>query len=153
MTDLTITRTNSENPDFRELVALLDQDLALRDGAEHSFYAACNKIDALTEVVVVYCDGRAVGCGAFKKYAEHTAEIKRMYVRPEYRGRGIAGAVLRELEAWAAANGYTEAILETGKKQPEAIGLYQKSNYILMPNYGQYQGVANSVCMKKSLTP
>ncbi len=153
MTDLTIVRTNSDNPDFRELVALLDQDLALRDGAEHSFYAAYNKIDALTEVVVAYCDGHAVGCGAFKKYAERTAEIKRMYVRPEYRGRGIAGAVLRELEAWAAANGCTEAILETGKKQPEAIRLYQKSNYILIPNYGQYQGVANSVCMKKSLTP
>jgi len=151
--DVTIVRTNSDNSDFRELVALLDQDLALRDGADHSFYAAYNKIDALAEVVVAYCDGHAVGCGAFKKHDDRTAEIKRMYVRPEYRGRGIAGAVLRELEAWAAACGYAEAILETGKKQPEAIRLYQKSNYILIPNYGQYQGVDNSVCMKKSLTP
>ncbi len=153
MTELTIVRTNSDNPDFRELVALLDQDLALRDGSDHSFYAAYNKIDALTEVIVAYGDGNAVGCGAFKKHAERTAEIKRMYVRPEYRGRGIAGAVLRELEAWAAASGYTETILETGKKQPEAIRLYQKSNYVVIPNYGQYEGVANSVCMKKSLAP
>ncbi len=151
MTALEIVRTDSTNLDFRSLVVLLDQDLRMRDGDEHAFYATYNKIDALSEVVVAYRDERAVGCGAFKKYSGQTAEIKRMYVVPEFRGQGIAGAVLRELERWARDSGFTEAILETGKKQPEAIRLYQKSGYVLIPNYGQYQGVENSVCMSKRL--
>ena len=74
-----------------------------------------------------------------------------MFVLPEYRGRGIASAVLSELEAWARELGYTRCILETGKKQPEAIRLYQKSGYTIIPNYGPYEQVENSVCMEKAL--
>lgn len=147
-----ILRTDSSNVDFRELVVLLDKDLQIRDGAEHGFYATYNKIDSIAHVVVAYENGKAVGCGAIKKYSEHIVEIKRMFVRQECRGRGIAGEVLAELERWGSELGYAEAILETGKKQPEAIRLYQKSGYELIPNFGQYQGVENSVCMKKVLT-
>jgi len=149
---LELLRTDSENPDFRELVALLDADLAIRDGAEHSFYAQFNRIDKLREVVVAYEDEKAVGCGAFKEYEPQTAEIKRMYVREDMRGKGIAGKVLNELEGWAKELDFSECILETGLKQPEAIRLYQKSGYQTIPNYGQYAGVENSVCMRKSLT-
>jgi GNAT superfamily N-acetyltransferase len=146
-----IVRTDSSSADFRELVVLLDQDLQIRDGAEHGFYATYNKIDTISHVVVAYENGRAVGCGAIKKYSEQIVEIKRMFVRLECRGRGIAGEVLAELERWGVELGYAEAILETGKKQPEAIRSYQKSGYELIPNFGQYQGVENSVCMKKVL--
>ena len=146
-----IVRTDSTNPDFRKLVVLLDQDLRIRDGEEHAFYAAFNKIDALAHVVVAYRDRVAVGCGAIKKYSEQVVEIKRMFVLPEYRGQGIAGVVLAELEAWASELEFSESILETGKKQPEAIRLYQKSGYTIIPNFGQYHGVDNSVCMKKVL--
>ena len=146
-----LVRTDSENSDFRELVALLDADLAIRDGAEHSFYAQFNKIDKIREVVVAYEDETAVGCGALRKYESGTAEIKRMFVRPENRGRGIAAHILIELESWAGELGFTECILETGVKQPEAIALYRKSGYELIPCYGQYLNVANSVCMKKSI--
>lgn len=72
-----------------------------------------------------------------------------MFVKPECRGQGIAQAVLAELESWAGELGFKECVLETGKKQPEAIRLYQKSGYELIPNYGQYAGIENSVCMKK----
>jgi GNAT superfamily N-acetyltransferase len=146
-----IVRTNSRNTDFQELVRLLDADLRVRDGAEHGFYAQFNKIDAIKNVVLAYHDEIAVGCGAFKKYDYQTVEIKRMFVRPENRGRGAAVEILKELEAWAGELDYKFAILETGKKQPEAIRLYEKSGYGLIPNYGQYAGVENSVCMKKSL--
>jgi GNAT superfamily N-acetyltransferase len=146
-----IVRTDSSSADFRELVLLLDQDLQIRDGAEHGFYATYNKIDSIAHVVVAYENGTAVGCGAIKRYSEQVVEIKRMFVRLECRGRGIAGQVLAELERWGVELGYAEAILETGKKQPEAIRLYQKSGYELIPNFGQYQGVENSVCMKKVL--
>ena len=144
-----LLRTDSDNVDFRELVALLDADLAIRDGAEHSFYAQFNKVDMIRHVVVAYEDEIAVGGGAFREYEPQTAEIKRMFVRPENRGKGIAGQILTELENWAKELNYTEYILETGKKQPEAIALYRKSGYEIIPGYGQYLNVENSVCMKK----
>lgn len=146
-----IIRTDSSNPDFRALVELLDQDLRIRDGEEHAFYATYNTLDKIGHVVVVYLDDRAVGCGAIKPYQDQTIEIKRMFVLPDFRGRGLAGAVLAELERWAAELGFAEAILETGKKQPEAIRLYEKSGYSHIPNFGQYQGVENSVCMTKRI--
>ena len=148
-----LLRTDSDNADFRELVKLLDADLAIRDGAEHSFYEQYNKIDKIRNAVVAYENGEAVGCGAFKEYEPQAAEIKRMYVPPEKRGRGIAGQVLAALETWAKELNFTECVLETGKKQPEAIALYRKSGYETIPNYGQYAGVENSVCMKKIIEP
>ncbi|HEY8560703.1 MAG TPA: GNAT family N-acetyltransferase [Pyrinomonadaceae bacterium] len=148
---LKIIKTDSDNPDFQTLVRLLDADLAVRHGDLHGYYAQFNKIDALKNVVVAYLDETAVGCGAFKKFDEESVEIKRMYVRPENRGGGIAVEILRELERWAAESGFSFAVLETGKKQPEAIRLYEKSGYESIPNYGQYEGLENSVCMKKGL--
>ena len=146
---INLVKTSSDNSDFRELVALLDEDLQIRDGAEHSFYAQFNKVYKIRHVVVAYAGGEAVGCGAIKEYESGVAEIKRMFVREEWRGRGIAKSILSELETWAGELNFLECILETGIKQPEAIALYRKSGYETIPNYGQYSGVENSVCMKK----
>ncbi len=148
---LKIIRTDSENTDFQELVGLLDEDLSIRDGAEHAFYAQFNKIDSIKNVVLLFQDKVAVGCGAFKKYDDETVEIKRMFVRLENRGKGIAGEILKELEKWANELNFSFAILETGKNQPEAIRLYEKSGYQIIPNYGQYEGIKLSICMKKTL--
>ncbi|MCC9166029.1 GNAT family N-acetyltransferase [Pontibacter harenae] len=148
---LQLTRTDSKNEDFISLVRLLDADLSERDGEDHAFYAQFNKIDAINTAIVAYQDGVPVGCGAVKKYSDETGEVKRMYVQPAYRGQGVATAVLKELELWAAELGYAHLILETGKAQPEAIALYTKCDYQTIPNYGQYEGVENSVCMQKLL--
>ena len=131
-----IIRTNSEHPDFIELVRALDLDLAERDGQEHAFYAQFNKIDRIKFAVLAYDDELPVGCGAIKEYAPDTMEVKRMYTAPTHRGQGIAGRVLRELEDWAAEMSYAKCVLETGKREPEAIALYQKNGYELIPNYG-----------------
>ncbi|MEO8535039.1 MAG: GNAT family N-acetyltransferase [Flavobacterium sp.] len=147
----TIKRTNSDDIDFINLVALLDQDLAVRDGEDHSFYNQFNKTDAIKHVIVYYENDIAVGCGAFREKESDTVEIKRMYVHPDFRKRGIAAAVLKELENWATGLNYTYTILETGKKQPEAISLYQKLDYTIIPNYPPYEEMDNSVCMKKTL--
>ena len=144
-------RTTSDDNDFRGLVAFLDKDLAIRDGDEHSFYAQFNKIDAIKNVIVCYIDEKPIGCGAFKPYDEKTVEIKRMFVQPEYRGHGIGLTILKELELWAAELNYPGCILETGKKQPEAIRLYEKAGYNIINNYGQYEHVENSVCMSKAI--
>lgn len=146
-----IIRTDSDHPDFRTLVALLDQDLAVRDGEDHAFYAQFNKVDKIKHVVVAYLETQAIGCGAIRAYDPDTVEVKRMFVHPDHRGKGLAGAVLAELETWAAELGYLRCILETGQMQPEAIRLYLKSGYAIIPNYGQYAGVENSVCMEKWL--
>jgi putative acetyltransferase len=146
-----LKRTSSQDQDFQSLVLLLDKDLSVRDGEDHLFYAQFNKIDKINEVIVAYENTLPIGCGAIKKYDEETAEIKRMFVMPEHRGKGIAAKILLVLEEWAKELGYQHCILETGQKQPEAIALYRKSGYQIIPNYGQYVGVENSVCMKKPL--
>jgi GNAT superfamily N-acetyltransferase len=146
-----LIKTNSENPDFIDLVKLLDKELQIRDGDEHSFYAQYNKIDKIKNVVVAYYNDVAVGCGAIKEHTNDTMEVKRMFVKDEYRSKGIATKVLIELENWTKELGFSKCILETGLKQPEAIYLYKKNNYKVIPNYGQYAGVDNSVCMEKVL--
>lgn len=150
---LRLVRTTSENSDFQQLVQLLDRDLAQRDGDEHGFYAQYNKITLIRHAVVAYAGDEPVGCGAFKEYAPDSVEIKRMFVQPAHRQRGVAQAVLAELETWAAELGYASCVLETGKRQPEAIALYQRSGYVFTPNYGQYIGIDNSVCLRKTLAP
>ena len=138
-------------PDFRDLVKQLDAELAIRDGKDHVFYSQFNSLDKIQHLVLAYDDGKPSGCGAIKKYSADTMEIKRMFVLSDHRRKGIAASVLAELEQWAAELSYTKCILETGKKQPEAIGLYKKNGYQPIPNYGQYIGVENSVCFEKKL--
>lgn len=148
---ITTIRTNSENQDFRELVKYLDADLAIRDGSEHAFYAQFNKVDMIKHVVVAYDEKKPVGCGAIKVLTSDSMEVKRMYTAPESRGKGVASTVLNELEKWTAELSYGKCLLETGKKQPEAIALYTKSGYKVVQNYGQYAGVENSICFEKKL--
>jgi putative acetyltransferase len=146
---LDLVRTNSDHEDFRGLVKLLDADLAIRDGEDHAFYSQFNKIDKIKYVIVAYENGLAVGCGALKAFGEDAMEVKRMYVLPAERGKGIASVILSALELWALELGYLRCVLETGKKQPEAIALYEKTGYQKIENYGQYAGVENSVCFEK----
>ena len=142
-------RTTSSNPHFQHLVTLLDQDLAIRNGDEHAFFAQYNGITHIHHVVVAYHGDEPVGCGAIKEFSPQAMEVKRMYVLPTFRGRGIASQILATLEDWAKELGYTACVLETGLMLPEAIALYTKQQYLRIPNYGQYAGVANSVCFQK----
>ena len=142
-------RTDHRNPDFRLLVAELDQELSLRDGPDHGFYHQFNGIEGLEQVVVAYEGSVSVACGAKKPFGTDRLEIKRMFVLPPYRGQGAAQKVLRALEVWALESGVSGCILETGKRQPEAIAFYRKSGYVQMENYGPYRGIENSLCFEK----
>lgn len=152
MYPLNLKRTNAKNPDFVYLVKYLDAELAIADGDDHAFYSQYNKIDTIRHVVLAYDHQKVAGCGALKEFSPGVAEIKRMYVNPETRGKGIASIILKELENWARELAFTKCILETGKRQPDAIQLYKKNGYALIPNYGQYKGVENSFCFEKILT-
>jgi putative acetyltransferase len=86
-----------------------------------------------------------------KENGPDAMEIKRMFVTPASRGKGVAAAVLAELEKWAAELSFSACLLETGKRQPEAIRLYTKNGYQPTPNYGQYTGIENSLCFRKEI--
>jgi len=148
---ITLKRTTSDHPDFEKLVVALDRYLAILDGDDHAFYAQFNKTNLLKNAIIAYENEVIAGIGAYKEYDTETVEMKRMYTVPEHRGKGIASKILTELETWAKEEKYTNAVLETGFMQKEAISLYQKLGYVIIENYGQYIGVENSICMKKTL--
>jgi putative acetyltransferase len=148
---ISFKRTNSHDQHFKHLVALLDNELSDIDGSDHSFYSQYNKIDMIKHAIVCYENDVPVGCGAFKQFEGDTAEIKRMFVMSHLRGKGIGRSILHEFETWAAELKYKHCILETGKRQPDAIKLYDKAGYRKIANYGQYKNVENSVCMQKAI--
>tara|TARA_R110002096_G_scaffold104_4_gene478 strand:- start:4843 stop:5295 length:453 start_codon:yes stop_codon:yes gene_type:complete len=144
-----LVRTNSENKDFVRLVESLNNYLKIVDGDEHAFYNQYNNIDVLKHVVVAYKNEIPLACGAFKALDETTIEIKRMFTQIDARGNGMASKVLKELEKWSIELSYKTCVLETGKRQTEAVSFYKKMNYSIIPNYGQYKNIANSLCFKK----
>ena len=149
--NMELFRTTSENQDFVKLVIQLDAYLKIVDGDDHAFYAAYNKTDTLKYVIVAYENNEAVGCGALREFDAQAIEIKRMYVPPANRNKGIAKKVLLELETWSKELGFKKCILETGKKQLDAVALYTKNGYNAIPNYGQYENIETSVCFEKKL--
>ena len=101
---------------------------------------------------VAYDDNEnAVACGALKHFDDSTAEIKRMYVRPDYRGRGISKSILSELEDKAIELNYNRLVLETGLKQPEAMNLYTKFGYRPLKCYGRHADDPDSRCFEKMI--
>jgi putative acetyltransferase len=148
----TITRTKSSNPTFKKLVKELDSYLAIVDGDDHAFYSQYNKLDSIKHVLLVYSGDTAIACGAIKEYNSDTVEVKRMFTLPSFRGKGVAQQLLTELEIWARELGYKKVQLETGVRQTEAVALYVKCKYSKIPNYGQYEGLADSICFGKTLS-
>lgn len=147
----TIKRTDSTNIDFQQLVLELDKDLAQKNGDANDFFVQFNQLDHIKHVVIALNDNLPVGCGAMKEFDSSTMEIKRMYVPVVMRGKGVAVAVLTELENWAKSLGYKKCVLETGDKMLEALGLYKKCGYRIIPNYGPYAQVESSICFEKAL--
>lgn len=146
-----LQRTTSDNEDFRLLIAELDKELLSRYEERQAIYDRYNIIENNRNVVIAYKEEMPAGCGCFKKFDDRSVEIKRMFVKPEYRGQKIAASILQELENWAIELNISGTVLETGIKQPEAIHLYRKSGYIVVENYGPYKGLPESICMQKNL--
>ncbi|WP_378187079.1 GNAT family N-acetyltransferase [Aquimarina sp. W85] len=147
---INIIKTDATHKDFRLLVTALDKELAVRDGDDHDFYNQFNGLENIHHCLIAYdLSNEPLGCGAFKKYSDSTVEIKRMFVTPAARGKGVAFKILKTLENWSQSLGYEHCILETGIQQPEAIALYKKAGYQITDNYGQYKGITNSICFSK----
>jgi putative acetyltransferase len=146
-----LLRTDSEHPDFLPLVHQLDQYLAGVNGENNDFFVQFNKIDFLKNVVLAYENSELIGCGAMKEFGSHSMEIKRMFVPSIHRGKGVATSILNELESWATELNYSKTVLETAKTMKDAVGLYTKSGYQIIPNYGQYEAIETSICFEKIL--
>ena len=146
-----INRTTTANADFIQLVDKLDDELWNELNEDQSTYDQYNKVPDIKTAIIIYDDDKPVAVGCFKAYNNDTVEIKRMYVDKTYRGKGISKMVLHELEKWAIENGFKYSILETSVHFNVAQSLYSQAGYIIIPNYGQYDGLEESVCMKKKL--
>ncbi len=146
-----IVYTDGKNQDFIELCRLLDDNLDEMAGGkeQRKQYVQYNTLEDIKDVVLFYDDKIAVSCGSFKFYDEGIAEIKRVFVRKEYRGKGISKQLMGCLEERAKSKGFHTMILETGAPLVEAMGLYNKLGYKVIDNYGQYRCMKDSICMKK----
>ncbi|MFB0911189.1 MAG: GNAT family N-acetyltransferase [Flavobacterium sp.] len=149
--NIRVIKTTSENEDFIKLVGVLDQSLWERYSELTSDYWGNNILEVNPNVMVLYLDNKAVACGCFKNKGKDTLEIKRMFVLPEFRGRGFAQSILQELELWGVESGFSFSVLETLDRQTEAIGMYRKCGYTVIDNYEPYLGLKNSICMRKQI--
>ena len=149
---ITLQRSNYLNLDFQKFCEELNKEFWIRYPDSQHHFEPHNQVDESARIIVAYDGDIAIACGCFRSAKElSTIEIKRMYVIPNRRGAGIASRILLELETWAGEEGYIRSILETGIKQPEAIALYSRAGYRLIPNYPPYVGVTESICMQKTL--
>lgn len=146
-----LKRTTTADEDFQALIRLLDHELWVELKEDQATYDQYNKVPFIQTAVLVYDGGQPVSSGCFKVFDPQTVEIKRMFVKKEFRGRGLSKDVLQELEEWAGELGYRFAVLETSIHFDTAIALYRKKGYEVIPNYPPYVGLRESLCMKKIL--
>lgn len=148
-----IKYTDGKDKDFVMLCELLDECLNEIVGGEkqREEYAQYNKLDYIHDVFVAYKDETPVGCASFKSYETGIAEVKRVFVKKDVRGQGIARLLMEQVEKKAKEKGYHQLILETGKQMKAAIGLYTSLGYQTIENYGQYKDKPLSVCMSKNI--
>ena len=146
-------RTDGKNEDFIENCRLLDMDLDRRVGRQikREKYQKFNQLDEIREAIVVYDHGRAVGGGAIRRYDDENIELKRVFVHNEYQGQGIGSRLVSLLIEWAAELGYRRMILGTGELLAESCAVYKKLGFAVIPNYGPYADMPESLCMAREI--
>jgi putative acetyltransferase len=151
---LSISAEPFDSLDAQRLIAALDAGLAELYPPEQRFgpnLKAQHLADGRGTFLVARDAGRAVGCGAIRLTDGITAEVKRMYVEPDQRGRGVGRAVLARLEAAATELGARRLVLETGTHSPDAIALYRRAGFMTIDCWGEYATSPTSVCMGKTI--
>ena len=149
-----VQRGDILSPPARVLIEALNAELSSRypePGATHFRLDPGEVTDGQGAFLIASSSGKPVGCGAVRHIEARTGEIKRMYVSPDARGRGIGRAVLAALEAEARALGIVRLVLETGLRQGEALALYEGAGFSQIPPFGEYVASPLSVCMAKDL--
>jgi putative acetyltransferase len=151
---ISIARSDLRDADALTLIAELDAELSGRypePDANHFRLDADEVAPGRGALLLARLDGELVGCGSVRLLDPGTAEIKRMFIRPGARGRGVGRALLTALEGEARALAARRLVLETGDRQPEALALYQRDGFVRIPPFGEYVDSPLSVCMEKRL--
>lgn len=152
--NLEVRREQLTSPVAVAMISALNTELTLQypeEGANH-FRLDVEEVEGgQGAFFVAYDFGRPAGCGAIRRLDETKAEIKRMYVAPGARGRGIGRILLDALETEARALGVTRIVLETGERQTAAVRLYESAGFTRIPRFGEYANSPLSVCMEKSI--
>lgn len=151
--EIKYVRCDSSNMDFVENCRLLDEDLDRRVGKEiqRDKYAEYNQINMIRECIVVYVDGAPAGGGSIRPYDDKSVELKRIFIKPDFQGKGIGTELVKRLISWASELNYKRIILETGTLLQESCHIYKKLGFKVIPNYGPYKNMPESLCMEKSL--
>ena len=148
---LELRLVEGNNLSFQALVRQLDREYVERFGDEALQYRQYNGLEHVEQACLLMEGGQAAACGAFQRLDGETAELKRVFVRPDRRRRGYARQLVEMLELQALFGGYRRMALETGRAMPEAIGLYQKLGYQEAPAWGPFVGDQACICMAKAL--
>ncbi len=153
MATVTIAAEPLDTPGVGRLLDDLDAYLNGLYRPEENFLdlPADDVVEGRGTFLVARLDGVVVGCGAARQLEDTTAEVKRMFVDPAARGRGVGRLILAELEAWALAAGMTRLVLEAGDRQEEAIRLYRRFGFRPIPCFGEYAAAPLSSCFEKFL--
>ena len=152
MIPMDFIRTDGKNKDFIENCRLLDMDLDRRVGKKikRDKYTEVNQLDEINEAIVVYEGSKAIGGGAIRRYDDETVELKRVFIHTEYQGQGIGSKLVSLLIEWSVELGYKRMILETGELLVESCAVYRKLGFKVIPNYGPYVNMPESLCMEKA---
>lgn len=151
---LKVDVSDPRGPEASELIGELSAELARRYDYMEDGSGGFKPEDAMGPrgaFVIGSIHGNPVACGAIRPLEGDVAELKRVFVKVDFRGRGFSKAIVNELERQARARGYRVMRLETGVRQPEAISLYESLGYHRIPNYGEYRDSGLSVCFQKKL--
>jgi len=142
---------DGENLDFIGLSHLLDEHLNQIVGGEQNRiqYIPYNQLNGIQDVILAYDDVIPIGCASFRYYSDKVAEVKRVFVKDAYRGRGISKKIMNLLEQRAKDKGFNKFILESGYPLIVAMHLYRSLGFKVMPNYGVYKDMVDSICMEK----
>jgi putative acetyltransferase len=149
---IAIAQVDSGSSDALDLMNALDEELRARYPGAVIEGLLPTDVNGRLAFLVATAGNRPVACGAVREAGPAIGEIKRMFVRSEYRGRRIGRAILAALEARSVDLGYSTLRIETGDRQPEAIALYRSAGYLVIPPFGKYVGNPYSRCFEKSLS-
>jgi len=147
----TYRQFDAVSPEFVRLTDELDQELWAKQGEAQAAYHGFNRLEGIHDVVIAYEGEEPMGCASFKNLEPGVAEVKRVFVRPTHRGRGISRGLMAALEARAASQGVGVLLVETSRNFAEAVGLYRSLGYAEVENYPPYVGMPESVCFRKEL--
>jgi len=149
--DYSLHRCEGSHPGFRSLITELDRELRSETSAHDEIFITHNIVPDHVHVVLALLGEQAVGCACLRALNKEAVELKRMFVLPEHRGKGLSRRILEDLELWAKEMKYRAIRLETGHFLKAAHSLYRSSGFRTIENYGPYKGIAESLCFEKVL--